>query len=430
MHIVELRASNFARLRAVAIRPDGSLIRVTGKNSAGKSSVLKAIWTALAGRAAAPPRPIYDGAEKAVINLNLGPLAITRTFAHGKHGEVTSSLTITDESGAPVRKSPQALIDELLGDLSFDPLAFARLAPKEQFAKLRALVPGVDFDGIARERQRLYDARTAANRMEQAARARVAGVLLPPGREPEPVDVETLVGELANAHEVNRARASWLAQVQRLQDDAERMLNEAEALRAKEAGLEQGANKLLAQSDDLLRNMPAADVDTGPITAKLAAAKATNDARRAFELKREREQEMLDAEAESERLTAAMLQIDRTVKTAIANAKLPGGLSLEPGEGVVHLGGRPFAAAGTAAKIVASAEVAMALNPELRVMLIDEGSELDNEHLELLATLAERRDYQIWIARVEEGEDTGIGFRIVDGEVAPAQPTAVVKARG
>lgn len=49
MKIVKLTAENIKRLKAVEITPTGALVEVTGKNGQGKSSVLDAIWWALAG---------------------------------------------------------------------------------------------------------------------------------------------------------------------------------------------------------------------------------------------------------------------------------------------------------------------------------------------------------------------------------------------
>ena len=48
MKIVELRAENVKRLKAVEITPDGTLQVIGGRNAQGKSSVLDAIWLALA----------------------------------------------------------------------------------------------------------------------------------------------------------------------------------------------------------------------------------------------------------------------------------------------------------------------------------------------------------------------------------------------
>lgn len=418
MNIIELRASNFARLRAVEIRPDGSLVKITGKNGAGKTSVLRAIWTALAGRAAAPARPIREGAEKAVIKLDLGEVAITRTFSHGKHGELTTSLSVVDEDGAAVRKSPQALIDALLGDLSFDPLAFARLAPKDQFARLRALVADCDFDALAKRRQELYDERTDVNRHALTAEARMRAIDLPPGPEPEAIDVSAVLAELRMANAANDRRASVL----RTADDEDRMAlqatEEVTRLLRQVENFQQRARELTV-SAATRRQHAGEEIDCAPLEAKLAAAEQRAETRRMFVARREREEEAAEARARAARLTAAIDGIDLEVRDAIASAKLPAGLSLDPVDGVVMLNDLPFASAGTASRIVASAEVAMALNPNLKVMLIDEGSELDSQHLALIGKLAEARDYQVWVARVEEGE-AGVGFRIEDGVVAKA----------
>jgi hypothetical protein len=60
----------------------------------------------------------------------------------------------------------------------------------------------------------------------------------------------------------------------------------------------------------------------------------------------------------------------------------------------------------------------MALNPSLRVMLVDEGSELDSDSLKLIADLAASQKYQVWLARVAEGDAAKTGFEIVDGALA------------
>src|SRR3989337_2937510 len=49
MKILKLTAENVKKLRAVEITPTGELVEVTGRNGAGKTSVLDAIWWALAG---------------------------------------------------------------------------------------------------------------------------------------------------------------------------------------------------------------------------------------------------------------------------------------------------------------------------------------------------------------------------------------------
>ena len=56
--VLHLRADNFKRLRAVDVRPNGSVVEIAGRNGQGKSSVLDAIMAAIsAWRLARPDSP-------------------------------------------------------------------------------------------------------------------------------------------------------------------------------------------------------------------------------------------------------------------------------------------------------------------------------------------------------------------------------------
>lgn len=413
MKIVELRVSNFARLTALAIRPDSAIVPITGANSEGKTSVLKSIWTALKGRTAAPPRPIHEGAEEAIIKLDLGELKIIRKFSRDKAGEITTDLTVMDNGGGRISRKPQAVIDALLADLSFDPLAFSKMKPEDQYVRLRSLVPGVDFDRIARERQAAYDDRTRANRDAKEESTIASNISLPEGPEPEAVDVSSLMKSLSAADAANTERARYEARINEHKTRLERMREEL--VEAEERVETLGARIIQVETDlpEMEVNLPA-EIVTQPIREKIASAQRIDTVRRLFQSQRDHRQKAEDAAELSENLSKSIAALDRKVVDAISQAKLPGGLSINPTERIVMIDGLPFASAGTAERIIASAKVAMALSPELRVMLIDEGSELDRAHMEALAKVAGDSDYQVWVARVEEGE-TASGFRIEDG---------------
>ena len=127
MKILKLTAENVKKLRAVEITPTGELVEITGKNGAGKTSVLDAIWWALAGTKHIQAVPIRTGATKARIRLDLGELIVERRFT-----PVGSTLTVEKADGARYT-SPQGILDALLGALTFDPLAFVGQEPREQF---------------------------------------------------------------------------------------------------------------------------------------------------------------------------------------------------------------------------------------------------------------------------------------------------------
>ena len=124
MNIVKLQAENIKRIVAVEIKPDGALVQITGRNGAGKSSVLDAIWWALAGERSHQSAPIRKGADTARIKLDLGEVVVTRHFAKREDDSVVTRITVENAEGARF-PSPQKMLDSLLGSLAFDPLAFA-----------------------------------------------------------------------------------------------------------------------------------------------------------------------------------------------------------------------------------------------------------------------------------------------------------------
>jgi len=116
--IINLKAKNFLKLKAVDITPGESpIIQISGKNGAGKSSVLKAIWSVFANREISKEiiSPIRNGESSGSVCVDLGDLRITRSWS-----ETDSYLKIEDKNGA-VYKSPQAMLDKLKTSLSFDP---------------------------------------------------------------------------------------------------------------------------------------------------------------------------------------------------------------------------------------------------------------------------------------------------------------------
>ena len=109
--IVKLQAENIKRLRAVEITPDGNIVRITGRNGQGKSSVLDAIAYALGGQSLVPSKPIREGEKKAraIVTLDNG-LTVERRFT-----EKGTVLEVKREDGAKYG-SPQAMIDQMLGE--------------------------------------------------------------------------------------------------------------------------------------------------------------------------------------------------------------------------------------------------------------------------------------------------------------------------
>src|SRR5690242_18915275 len=229
MKIVSLQAENVKRLIAVEIRPDGNLVEITGKNGQGKTSVLDSIWWALTGTTHIQAAPIRKGADKARIVLDLGEIIVTRTFSRKESGGATTSIVVENAEGARF-PSPQRMLDALLGELTFDPLAFARMKPKEQFEQLRRFVPGVDFVAIENANRGDFERRTELNRFAKQELAAAQAIVVVPGTPEELVDESALVTELERAGEHNADIERRRANRQRAAQDSATRRQEAAAL--------------------------------------------------------------------------------------------------------------------------------------------------------------------------------------------------------
>lgn len=428
MKVIELTGENFRRLKAVRIRPDGAMVQVTGANDQGKSSVLDCLWALLKGRAVAGPEPIRRGAERATISAKLGDETVRwevdRTFRRDKHGELTTDLKVVELiDGSPnfnvvrreISKSPQAVLDGFLGALSFDPLAFARAKSAEQFELLKSFVPGFDFDANAARRKTEYDARTDINREVARARGTAAtlSAKLPPGPKPARVDTVAAVERLAAANKQVNANAAELRTRQAQGDKGRDMLDEAEELRARATTMERMANELLSK----LAALPPIPVDpnVGAISAMLADADRANSVAADYEAHDQAVAAAMLHEGHSQDRTKAIEALDKQRADAIAAAKMPvDGLTL--GDGMVLFNDLPFEQASASARLKVSCAVAMASNPELRIIRTYDGSLLDKQSMGMLAAMAATRDYQCWVESVDESGE--VGFVIVDGEVA------------
>src|SRR5690606_10546732 len=105
------------------------------------------------------PKPIRDGETKAEIVLETEELVVTRKFTPSG-----STLTVKSPDGAVYPKG-QAKLDELVGKLSLDPLAFTQLDEKKQLAQLLDLVDlPFNVAELDAERKAIFDQRAEIGR--------------------------------------------------------------------------------------------------------------------------------------------------------------------------------------------------------------------------------------------------------------------------
>lgn len=416
MKLVQLNIKNVKKIKAAEIKPADNTVVITGKNAAGKSTILDSIAMALGGKDQVPGEPIRHGQSKGEIVAKLDDLIIERTFT--KKG---TKLKVTTPKGVPVTGGPQKALDERIGKLSFDPLAFMRKKPDERAAIVRELA-GVDVATADKARAELYDRRHDLGVELRNAKAKADGSEVYEDVPDEEVSVAGLMEELKNAQETNAANGSvrtrlkekieshkalWSsvseieAKIKQLQKDKE---DEERALR--EVSVEVTA---LQKEVDGLQ-----DVMTDPISQRITQADEVNRKIRANQESAKAEAEADRLQDEYDKLTGEIAEIDEYKATALREAKLPiDGLSFT--ETGLAFNGTPFEQCSASEQLKVSVAMGMAMNPRLRLMLIRDGSLLDEESKEYLRQMADTEDYQVWLEVVESDDENAI--EIEDGTI-------------
>lgn len=435
MHILELIAENYKRLRVVEITPKGRVVQITGKNGQGKTSVLDAIWGALVGSKAIAEKPVRTGALKARIRMNLGELIVTRVISpNGTH-----TLTVETAKGVKV-ESPQKMLDELLGELSFDPLAFIGMKPKEQVETLRQVAKiEIDVDAMNAENAKDYEERTIVNRDIKRLEGEVAAITVQDKLPKVKVDEAAIIEKLNSANTSNQTAQAQFKVKQELGaqagvakngvedhrnfiDDQRRKVEnlEAQLKVARDAVIaaELALPNLEATAAEKLAEYEAAPAgeltDVALLTQQLQEAQLTN---REIDKRTRRESlelQLAGKKRESEKLTRAMEQREEEKGAALAAAKLPvEGLTFNENRAAYK--GIPLDQLGEAEQIRISTAIAMAANPKLRVIRIMHGEALDEDSLAVIAKMAEENDFQVWMAKVDS---TGkVGIFLEDGQI-------------
>lgn len=408
MKIIRLTAENIKRIQAVDISTNGQAVQiVAGRNAQGKTSVLDAMQYALTWKTTSKttPQPIRHGEERARVRIDLGDIVVTRWWEGDK-----STLLVENADGAKVQR-PQELLDSLLGHLTFDPLEFTKQGEREQVQTLLSLVD-LPFDpqALDAQRQALYDARTAIGR--ELARAKGAYESLPTPTADLPEAEVSTSGLLSEYDAVQQELQRRATVERRVQDASEMEARAAEAVQlAQQALLEAQARHASATTaagearQAFVALGPAPEVES--IKARLATVEDTNARVRSAAQYRTAKRQWADLQAEYDAKTDEIAALDARKAEGLAAARFPiAGLSF--GEGGVTYNGVPFCQASGGEQLRVSLALAMAMNPELRVIRITDGSLLDSENMALIEDMAAEHDYQVWIERVDESGECGV----------------------
>lgn len=407
MKILNLKSTNIKGIKAIDITPKDDMVIISGKNGAGKTSALDSIWYVLCWKAGAKgtPMPIRKGEKEAEGEVTLCEDLSSDDLAAGKIPEVLfivnrvwkangdTQLKVTNGRGLKYT-TPQKLLDDFIGYLSFDPRLFSQMKGREQRQVLIDLT-GFDVTEIEKRIAFLYDQRLEKGREVKSLTG-----------NREEITIEDLPEELISVADINNELQEAMmvnTKIDEATRNKEQSLKEIERLKT-----------LINNCENYLHENKEIPIDS--LKEKLSESQAINEQVRARDRNRIADRKENKAKNEYDDFTR---EIDEQTKMKVDGLKenwykIPDQkLSLTEEE--IAYDGTPYSQIAYSEQLKLCIKIGMALNPKLKVLRISDWTLLDNESKETVRQMAREFGYQIW---AEEVDDTGfIGFYIEEGKV-------------
>ena len=424
--ITRFVAKNFMRIQALDITPDPNTHKVVlaGRNRQGKSSAFEALRAVLQGKRAFAKSPIHTGASQAESTVWLdNGLKIELVISQGDH-----RIKVTNADGSKPKGTAAQILKSLVSDVCSDPMKLASMEESELIDQLRKLT-GLDTSDLDLQAKQSYDARTDVNREVKSLKARLDA--LPPKHEDAPaeeVQVADLLTEMRVAREQQQMlenfakeieakkhsrqeTLNWIEMTERIIAEEQKKLQEAKvAVVSFDAGI--------SHDEETLGNLVSPDVTA--IEAKLATVQETNTKVQQNAARDTLANELAQKEQDSNALTQLIEDTEQQRQDRIAAVKMPvEGLELDGAS--LKLRGVPFSQASHSERMTLCVGLASLINPELAVLLVEEGYCCDDQTLQMLYDIARNHEppLDIWLETLNKQPGA---FVIEAGRVSEVVP--------
>jgi DNA repair exonuclease SbcCD ATPase subunit len=438
MKVLTYSAKNVMRLNEVDFDLQGRhLFLVGGKNGHGKSSALTALLMVLCGKAGLdeyPDVPLKKGEDEGFVKVALegGLTAELKLRRNKRSGAVVEEFKVFDAEGKE-QAEPRTLLKRLCELRGFDPLAFERLDKKAK-RELLSKVVGLDLSAQKAEYKKKYDERTRIGNDGKRAKSHFESLPVHKDAPTEEVSTADLMAELDRRQKHNEAAAAEREKLVKLVEAEEANHRERESSCAKILDLKEQLEKersklnLLEEKHKTIKQQVAAQTSMNAVLSdrsldevrqQIAASGDTNSKVRANRAKDEAKVAVESLRKQYEALDKAIADNLAAQEKALQEAPWPvPGLSLDD-EGVM-LDGLPIEQASRAKRIMTSVKIGMALNPKLRLLVCQDGSDLDTETLAALEQILAENDFQMLIELVTRtsADEELCAVVIRDGSVA------------
>lgn len=431
---LKLEVENFKKLQNVIVDIGGRSLMFVGPNESGKSTLIQAMMSPINSKLL-PSEPIKKGETHARISHTIGGTI------DGQHKEYIMDLYFTpkDNKGrlviknenGEVLKQPATLIKSIVGTVSFDVTQWLNDKPENKLKTIKMLTgKGQDIDVISSkiklEKEALKKAKDRADEVD--------AILSNHGLSAEEVDRYSNRIDIAPMQEamssISGAQQQWddiknkvegfrqsvnnssvkiqsaNAEIFRLQEEIKRQQSIIES-EIKSADV---ANENIAKGETWLNNNPRPSVEA--VSAQINEAIAHNEKCNNVAQLQVHQRELLKCRETVEVKKSEITKLESERDSIIKNSQLPiEGLTFD--DEMLYLDGLPLETEqiNTARLFDVGVEVAMAMNPTLKIIFLHDGSLFDRNHLRAIIKKIEDRGYMAVVEMVAfDGDNLEVKF--------------------
>ncbi len=413
MYILKFMAQRTKNLTAIRIDSDGKNVILSGANGQGKSNILNIIMSMLTGERLADP--IKHGEDKAEAFLDLGDFKIRKRWT--AKGEYIQVMTAAGD----IKSKPMEFLGGIVGRISFDPMDFMKMKPKEQRESLRKLV-GLDFIDIQKQYDETFSGRSELSSQIKGLIAQLQNTEPPNPNTPDEEitfkeelekinalkDKKKLFDEvIKNKDEIENSIHNFNVAISQWEEDIKELTHKIEEARIAIDGYNISLENIIVppqvtESEIIAVESSLTDIEDKNVTIR-AAKRYRELVRQSNKLK-----------TQYDEYTQKLNRLEQDKATRIANAKFPiEGMSMDDEE--IMYQGKKMSILSTGQQMRVCTGMSMALNPTLKLIFIRHGNDLDSAGRKEIFDMAEKDGYNIWMEVVDESGD--LGYFIEDGSI-------------
>ena len=421
-----LEIENFKNLEKRKVDIGGQSIMVIGKNGTGKSSIIQALMSPLNSKML-PTEPIKKGEERAKISVTIGgnhfgsysEYILDMYFtAKDKKGR----LTVTNADGESV-KSPATFIKGLIGNVSFDIMKWLHDDKANKLKTIKALTGVSDEIDIID----IQIKKTKEDRKYKKQRAEdLEAILNNHAFTPQEIDMYSRTIDLLPIQQemagIAKAQKDYDGVINKLNEFNSNVYRLNQSIYEKREEINRLTNQIEAMEHEISQSQ--SNIQSGNKwleTHERPSIEAVNEKINQAILHNEKcsqignlashQREMITCKEEANKMSVDITALEDKKLSIISKSQfnIPG---LTFTDDDIFLDNIPLeeGQVNTARLFEIGTEVAIAMNPNLKVIFLHDASLFDHEALKTIIRKVEERGYQLVVELVSEDNEAEVRF--------------------